>query len=77
MNENFAVVVAPLYTDEYISAMQKLTQLQVEGFKVTQQNVIILHDQQLRVDVPYCIYWLERPLPQLIVVGDKDDEKIH
>lgn len=62
--ENFAVIVAPLYTAEYTDAMKRLTELQAEGFKVTQQNVIILHDAQLRVDNPYCVYWLEKPLSQ-------------
>lgn len=66
MPDNFAVVVAPLHTIEYEAAMHELTELQAQGFKVMQQNVIILHDSQLKVDVPYCVYWLERPMMTLV-----------
>jgi hypothetical protein len=59
---NFAVVVAPLHTKDYIDAMKRLTELQKEGFTVSQRNVIIMYDDTVRKELPFCIYWLEKPL---------------
>lgn len=60
--DNFAVIVAPLHNADYNLAMSKLTEYQAHKFKVTQQNVIILHNWETEKDEMYCVYWLERPM---------------
>lgn len=66
MPDNFAVVVAPLHTTEYETAMHKLTELQAQGFNVMQRDTMMLYDAEKRMEVPYCVYWLERPMMSLV-----------
>lgn len=66
MPENFAVIVAPLHTTEYGEAMKRLTELQAQGFKVMQRDILPLYDFQAKMDRPYCVFWLERSMMALV-----------